>query len=228
MLLNKIQDNIGAYKKWLQSLRFHPHVYKWESVQIFQNQWDLNDKDPVAMFDRAIHNTETRRLWQTENWYPKRIMLEFWRYEPQSTRMMFDDLFNETREVEGRIGRFVFGCDALLRDYKSDHPATVENNHYHGDYRMIALYLAFRYPEAYAPYDFPVFQKALVALGARDIPQQNDLGRYFKVLRTLMNFLEKDAEVPPLLHRQLNAKKHYMGKTLLLAEDFCGFIANKG
>jgi hypothetical protein len=93
---------------------------------------------------------------------------------------------------------------------------------------MIAIYLAFRYPESYAPYNFPVFQQALTVLGARDIPQQNDLGRYFKVLRTLMNFLEKDAAVPQSMQRHLNAKKHFMGKTLLLAEDFCGFIANKG
>jgi hypothetical protein len=227
MLLNKIQDNIGAYKKWLQSQRFHPNMYKWESVQIFQDQWNMNDKDIVDMFDRAIQNTETRRMWQTENWYPKKMMLEFWRYEPQSTHMMFDDLFNETREVEGRVGRFIFGCDALLRDYKSDHPATVENNHYHGDFRMIAIYLAFRYPDSYAPYNFPVFQQALTALGARDIPQQNDLGRYFKVLRTLMNFLEKDGTVSQAFQRHLNAKKHYMGKTLLVAEDFCGFIANR-
>lgn len=225
MLLNKIQDNISTYKKWLNSLRFHPNTYKWEALQFFQNQWDMNDQEPSAMFDRSLYNTETRRLWQTENWYPKRMMQTFWEHDPMTVRMMFDDLFNETRDVEARIGRFIFGCDALLRDYKRDKPATVENNHYHDDYRMIALYLAFRYPDGYAPYNFPVFQRALTALGARDIPQQNDLGRYFKVLRTLMNFLEKDGQALPAMQRHLNPKLHYQGKTLLLAEDFCAFVA---
>lgn len=227
MLLAKIQSSITEYKSWLNSISQHPRLYKWESLQQFQANWNPEDPDPVAMYDRSFHNTESRRLWQTDSWYPKRIMQEFWRFDPRTVPLMFEDLFNETREVEGRIGRFIFGCDEVLRDYKRAHVATIENNHYHGDYRMIALYLAFRYPESYAPYDFQIFQETLTALGARDIPQENDIGRYFKVLRTIMTFLEKDGAVAPALQSKLQARKHFMGKTLLLAEDFCHFVATK-
>lgn len=226
MLLAKIQSAIIEYKKWLNGARHHPFVHKWESLQHFQVNWDPGAADPAAMFDRCFQNSETRRLWQTEQWLPKKMMLEFWRDSPQTVRLMFDDLFNETREVEGRIGRFVFGCDELLRDYRRDHPLSPENDHYHGDYRMIALYLAFRYPEAYAPYDFPVFQQAMTFFGARDIPQQNDLPRYFKVLKTLMTFLEKDGEVGSAMKKHLHPSRHFQGKTLLLAEDFSRFVAN--
>ncbi len=225
MVLGKIQKAIADYKKWLLGLRHHPFVYEWESVQQFQAHWNPEDADPAAMFDRSLQNSETRRLWQTENWYPKRMMLEFWRFEPRTVRAMFDDLFNETRDVEARVGRFLFGCDTLLRDYKRARSTSVENNHYHDDYRMIALYLAFRYPEQYAPYDFEVFRRALTVFQARDLPQQNDLGRYFKVQRTLMTFLEKDAEVPKAMARHLHPHKHYGGKTLVLAENFCRFVA---
>ncbi|MCW5923171.1 MAG: hypothetical protein KIS77_12540 [Saprospiraceae bacterium] len=226
MLLAKIQTYLASYKNWLSGVRHHPHTYRWESVQHFQTHWNLGAADPVVMFDRSFQNSETRRLWQSEHWHPKEMMLEFWRSSPQTLRLMFEDLFNENREVEGRIGRFLFGCDELLRDYRRDHPLSPENNHYHDDYRMIALYLAFRYPENYAPYDFPVFQKALARLGARDVPQQNDLPRYFKVLRTLGNFVEKDPAVQPALKKHLHPARHYQGKTLLLAEDFCQHIAN--
>lgn len=225
MVLSKIQSAISDYKKWLQGLRHHPFVYEWESVQQFQTHWNPDDADPADMFDRSLQNSETRRLWQTENWYPKRQMLEFWRFDARTVRAMFDDLFNETRDVEARVGRFLFGCDTLLRDYKRAHPTSVENNHYHDDYRMIALYLAFRYPEQYAPYDFQVFQRAMTVFQARDIPQQNDLGRYFKVQRTLMTFLEKDGETAKAMQRHLQPRKHFAGKTLLLAEDFCRFVA---
>ncbi len=223
MILGRIQAAITDYKKWLTTERHHPFVHKWESLQNFQANWNLDDPDVVGMFDRSFQNTETRRLWQTENWYPKKTMLEFWRADPKTVRLMFDDLFNETREVEGRIGRFVFGCDELLRDFKRAHVATIENNHDHGDYRMIALYLAFRYPDTYAPYDFPVFQRAMTHFGARDIPQENDLPRYFKVLKTLMTFLEKDGSVVPAMQKHLHPRRHFQGKTLLLAEDFCRF-----
>lgn len=221
MVLSKIQDAIGTYKRWLVQVRQHPFVHKWESLQHFQTHWDLADPDLAAMYERALQNSETRRLWQTENWYPKRMMLEFWRFDPRTVSAMFHDLFQETRDIEARVGRFLFGCDDLLRDYKRAHPLTVENNHYHGDYRMIALYLAFRYPDQYAPYDFEVFQQTLTRLQARDLPQQNDIGRYFKVMRTLYGFLEKDPEVLAALQRHLHPRRHFQGKTLLLAEDFC-------
>ena len=221
MVLSKIKSARTQDKSWLLGIRHHPFVYKGGSVLNFQANQSPSDPDPVAMFDRSLQNSETRRLWQTENWHPKRFMLECWRFDPRTTRAMFDDLFNETRDTEARIGRFLFGCDELLRDYKRAHATSVENNHNHGDYRMIALYLAFRYPDQYAPYDFEAFRNILVRFQARDIPAQHDPGRYFKVLRILMTFLEKDPEVAAAMQRHLHPRRHYTGKTLLLAEDFC-------
>ena len=225
MILSKINTAIADYKHWLITTRHHPYVHKWESIQHFQDHWDLGASDPVAMFEGSFYNSETRRMWQTENWQPKRLMAEFWRFEPLTVRLMFDDLFNETREVEGRISRFLFGCDMLLRDYRKTQSKHIENNHDHGDFQMIAIYLAFRYPETYSPYDFSTFQKSMIQFGARDIPQGNDLPRYFKVLSTLQNFLEKDSEVVSAMQKHLLQRKHFQTKTLLLAEDFCRFSA---
>ncbi|MFN4253448.1 MAG: hypothetical protein ACK4Q5_00395 [Saprospiraceae bacterium] len=225
MVLSKIQQSVADYRKWLGGLRHHPHIHLWESLRIFQENWHPEAADAAAMFDRSLQNPETRRLWQTENWRPKHVMLLFWKFDPRSTRAMFDDLFNETRDVEARIGRFLFGCDLLLSEYKKAHVGSIENNHYHADYQMIALYLAFRYPEAYAPYDLAVFQKTMQHFQARDIPQANDLGRYFKVQRTLMTFLEKDPDMAVVWQRHLHPKRHFNGKTLLWAADFCRFVA---
>ncbi len=225
MVLSKIQDSIAQYKQWLQSIRHHPQVYEWESVQHFQAHWKDQSEDPGVMFEQCFYNSENRRMWQASNWEPRKIMQVYWDKYPATVRLMFNDLFNETREVEGRIGRFLFGCDELLRDFKRDNPTSVENNHYHGDYRMIAIYLGFRYPESYAPYDFVVFQTALTHLGARDIPQENDLSRYFKVLRTLTTFIDKDPQVQTAMKRHLHPTRHFQSKTMLLTADLLRFIA---
>ena len=150
--------------------------------------------------------------------------------DKEQFRILFLDKRNQliADEVQtglGRTGRFLFGCDTLLRDYRQAHPLSPENDHFHGDYRMIALYLAFRYPESYAPYDFPAFQQAMAQLGARDVPQQNDLPRYFKVLKTLTTFLEKDGEAEKNIKKHLHPTRHFQGKTLLLTEDFLRFAA---
>ena len=224
MLLNKIQAAIPAYKVSLSEIRTHPGLYAWEAVQHFQNNWNPDTPDPATMFDNCFYSEENRRLWQGENWEPKKMMTEFWKFDPLTVRWMFDDLFNEIKPVDGRVGRFLFGCDSLLRDYRKANPTSIENNHYHSDFRMISVYLSFRYPDLYAPYDFSIFRKVLAVLGARDIPEQDDLPRYFKVLKTLMTFLDKDPEVGVLIQKHLHPRKHFKGKTMLLAADFCRFI----
>ena len=224
MVLSKIQDGISAYTQWLNRTRHHPSLYKWESLQNFQLHWNPTAPDPAEMFDRCLQNSDTRRQWQDGNWQPKRMMLEFWRFEPQTVRAMFDDLFNEKFAPENRISRFMFGCDALLADYKKTHATTIENNHYHGDYRAPALYLSLHSAEGYAPYDFPMFREALVRLGARDIPEVNDIGRYFKVLKTLMTFLDKSPATAEALQKHLHPHRHYRGRTMLLVEDYCRFL----
>jgi len=227
MLVAKIQTAIKSYVQWLQEIKTHPNLYKWESLLAYRENWTLDTNNPVDMFDRAFYNTENRRLWQTDNWQPKRIMMQFWQSDPMSVRLMFEDLFNETKSIDGRIGRFLFGCDTLLNDYRRAHIGTIENNHCHDDYRMISLYLAFQYPESYAPYDFEVFQGALTYFGAKDIPQQHDLPRYFKVLNTLQTFIAKEPEVAAAFLRHLQLRKHYTGPTRFLAEDLCVFVTSE-
>jgi hypothetical protein len=227
MIVARIQSAITDYSHWLQTLRAHPRAYWWESVQAFQKNWNPAASDPVAMFDASLYNTENRSLWQQDQWQPKRIMAMYWQQDPQTLRWMFDDLYNENKEVDGRIGRFLFGCDELLRDHKKLQPTSVENNHYHSDYRMISVYLAFQFPEIYAPYDFQVFQTVAEVLGARDIPQENDLPRYFKVLRTLKTFLDKQPEAEKYLSALLLAPKYHHAAGMMIAADLCRFIAEK-
>jgi hypothetical protein len=226
LVVSKIQHFLTAYKDWLNSIKHHPRAYQWESVQLFQNHWNLDTADPAEMYQQCLQNSETRRMWQEDNWHPKKMMYEFWRFDPMTLRLMFEDLFNETKTVDGRIGRFLFGCDTVLRDYKKAKATTVENNHYHDDYQMIAIYLAFRYPETYSTYDFPAFQSAMTHLGARDIPQQHDLPRYFKVVKTLTTFLDKDPEIEKRMQVLLQDKRFYKGKSALLAGDFIRFVSS--
>jgi hypothetical protein len=226
MVVAKIQQQLLEYGKWLNGVKQHPRTHVWESVQHFQLNWDLAAADKAAMFDKSLYNSETRRLWQTEHWEPKRAMQSLWQYNPATVALMFEDLFQESRELEARVGRFLFGSDLLLRDYKRDHPRSVENNHYHDDYKMISLYLTFQYPDSYAPYALSSFQQLMPRLGARDIPQENDFPRYAKAIRTLRTFYEKEPALAQKLRAHLHPKRHYQGNSLLFTWDFCQFVAH--
>lgn len=225
MNLQKIENYITQFKKQLTRRASQHSLFKWESLHNFQKNWDLENDDLAAMYNRSLQNTQTVRLWKDRQYFPKQIMLLFCEMQPDYVDFAFKDLFNEEKSIDGRVDRFIFYCDELLAAYKEKNPLKVENNHYH-HYRIISLYLCFRYPEQYTLYNFDVFKKTMQNLGSRAIPKINDIERYFKICRTLWKFLEKDEQVWALHQRRINPSIHYTEKSLLLVEEFCEMIAN--
>lgn len=221
MNLRKLEEAIKTFKLHLQSPERFSELYKWESLKNWQARWDLARLDFGKMYDEAIENAETRRLWVGVDFFPKEMMLKFIAMQREFVREAFRDLFNENKDVVGRIGRFVFHCDQLLEEYRQLNPKTNDGKHFHHDYRIIALYLGFQFPEQYTLYEFTSFQKLLQRLGSQEIPTANDLERYFKIMRTLYKFLEKDAELMEAHQQRLDPEKYFEGKSLLLAHEFC-------
>ncbi len=197
-------------------------MYIWECQQCFQSQWNIEAPDFRAMYDSSLNSSVSRRLWSRENYAPKQMMLEFAAIEPEMVRLAFRDLFDENKDIEVRLDRFLYYCNDLLKAYKAKVQRPAFNRHFHyDDYAILSLYLAFRYPERYAPYDHKAFTAMLRELGASDIPQANDPARWFKVARTLYNMMGKDPEIHVFHARRLDAGKHYTGDSLLLVYAFC-------
>jgi len=225
MNLQKIQNYTRGFADYLSQNDRRTHLYKYESLKTFQDNWDLEAEDFCQMYDNCLRNSKTVRLWKADQYYPKKLMLLFGEMQPDYVRFAFRDLFNEEKEIEGRVDRFIFYCDELLKEYRNRYPLKVENNHYH-NFRIISLYLAFFIPTNYTLYDFDLFKNTLLKLGSRNIPAQNDIERYFKVTRTLWKFLMKERETMDLHLKSLDPHVHYTGESLLLVEEFCFFICH--
>lgn len=216
MQLKKIQEALDQFKTHLGSDAKEEHLYIYESQKIFQENWNLESSDPASMYNRSLNNTQTRRLWNREHYEPKRMMLEFWRMQPDFVKQMFQDLFDENKKVDGRVGRFVFYCDELLTEFLEKHPRSREGKHFHQDgYQIVSLYLAFRYPDQYCLYHFDRFKRLLIALGTPDIPATHDFDRFCKVVKTLWGFMQKDEELMAAHRERLEEGKHYQGESLL-------------
>lgn len=228
MQLHRIREYIEAYRKWLPSQAARERLYYWESQRIWQEHWDLEAPDLRTVYDRSLDNSQTRRLWKREAYEPKRMLLEFLEMESEFVRPMFKDLFDESKSVDGRADRFVFYCDQLLEQYRKAHPLAIDTRHYHGDgYEMISLYLAFQYPDRYAPYQADRFLQLLQAVGAHNIPPVGDFARHCKVMRTLQTFLLKDEELMANHAQRLASPALYQEPSLLLAFDFVVFVVSR-
>jgi hypothetical protein len=228
MNLKRIQEQVGKFHDYLRTSKDFPTLPIWESQRLFQETWDINAPDFGNMYDQSLQNTTTRRLWKAQAYEPKAMMLQLIEQDAEFVRMMFKDLLNESKQIDGRIDRFLFHCDQLSEIYSEKHPTALFTEHFHRDgYRMVSLYLTFAYPEQYAYYSLSLLQKTLKDLQAPKLPPTHDIERYFKVLRTLYRFLEKEPDLWEAHQARLDPRRHYTGPSLLLAFEFARFISQE-
>lgn len=225
MVLDLIHKYKEQYKTFLATSR-HDELFLWESLRTFQDNWNLEGADFKSMYARSFANTLANDLWEGQHYYPKKAMLELIDQDSNLTHGMFSELFNENLDIGGRIDRFVYHCDELSRDMMRSNPKY--QNHYHDGYRMISVYLAFQYPMQYTIYSYPEYKAFMALIKARDVPGTRDIGRFFKVMRTVYSILAKDEELIEL-HRELRAGRDdmFQGESLLLVRGFYWFCGGK-
>ena len=218
MQLEALDNYKKNYTELITTNPNYDELYKWESLQKFQNNWDIEAQDFGAMYDQSLNSKVSANLWASQFFYPKQMMLEFIKIDQEKVRTMFKELFNEDLLIEKRINRFVQGCHDLLLIHQKDNPEA--KNHYHDGYRIISVYLCFRYPTKYAIYKYSEFKTFMEALKVTNIPGTKEIARFFKVMNTIYNFLAKDAEFMAIHNKVKEDPKHYQEETLLLAQDF--------
>jgi hypothetical protein len=216
MVLDIIKKQVENYKLLINSSTYG-ELYKWVALKTFHDNWDINADDFKSVYDKSFYSKDSSNLWANPHWFPKAVMLRFIDYKPDVVRQMFQELFNESEEIEKRIERFVFHCDNLLKEiYVFDKSM---KNHFHDGQRIVTVYLAFRYPDKYAIYKYTEFKTFMEIVRAKDIPSTGEYDRFFRVVRTLNNILKSDDELMKLHHSKLT-EECYKGETLMLAQDF--------
>jgi len=226
--VSKINTYLQSYREWQLSddgLEFRP---LWETQLNWQSHFDLLAKDLTKAYTSALDNKTNRRHYSRSGFNPKVAMLEMLDWEPEHVRTVFEDLFNEERDLEGRIQRFVFYCRELFNQYRDARPKSRLADHYHDqDYHMASIYLMGQYPAKYAPYSTTLLQQALTKLGALDIPPAADFPLYTKLLATLRQFLTKDEAIMQQYTEDFLRPKDYQGESALLVWHFMQHITKE-
>lgn len=197
MQVKLLQEQIAFYKEQLKKGKAVDFGYVQESIDIFQREWSLEESDFLAMYDRSLQNSHTRRMWRREAYEPKDVFLRLAKEQTHFAHAMFSDLFNEALSIDLRVRRFQAACDSLLEAYNDKHPKDKTNTHHH-DYGMLSVYLGLQYPSQYTWYDHEPFYKLLVTIKAQNPPVAPDFDRFVKTSRILYTFLQKDEELAKL------------------------------
>ena len=227
MQLKVLKELLSSFEESLQKKpkEIPTNLFHWEALTHFQKNWDIDAPDFSSMYARSIFSEVSRKLWKQQNYFPRDRMLDFIQLAPDFVRSIFKALFDEQQALEGRTLHFIFHCDNLMEEFKVRHPTSVETNHYHADYNMIFLYLAFRYPEKYSLYHFDGFKKFLSLVKASQPLLSHDPERFFKTSLLIHKFSSEYIGINQYFESHLNKTNYYVKRTLLPVYEFYSYIA---
>ncbi len=124
--------------------------FKWEAVQCFQQNWEIDSPDFAEMLDRAL--AKTGHLLSSKNTFPRGMMYNFAKAEPEGVRNMFRTLFNEDMDLVHRFDSFVAEAERIRKRYDDG----TWYNHYQNT-NAVSTYLWLRFPDKYYIYKYGAY-----------------------------------------------------------------------
>ncbi len=203
MNLQKINQSFATYHDIIKNPSYDGWTL-WELAHQFQSNWDVDAVDFSVMFNKCFEVNSP--LWIRDSYYPKQAMQRYININDDLVRSMFKDLYNENKDIDGRISRFIYQCDELYKLERQSKQKVLP--HDHGDKKMVFIYLAFRYPDLYTLYDFPAFKKYLNFIGSPKEPIESDIARYIKVSKTIGTLLKNQDGLIETLTQQLQMSSY--------------------
>ena len=201
MLFDKslLQKIIVAYKAVFVSKQWPEEKYKWIAVKHFQDNWNIDAPDFAAMLKQSL--SKTGNLLVSVNNFPARMITEFAEADPEKVRMMFKDLFDESKNLNERIEQFKNASDDVLKKYGK--PGA---HHYQRD-NSITIYLWLRYPNKYYIYKYSEIKSVVEKLQSDCIIKMGATAENLRVFMELFDAIRQellaDTELKDLLRNQL-------------------------
>ena len=194
-----LKDVISDYKRDFTIFQWKNERYKWEAIQCFQRNWNINAANFPDMLKRSLDNTYN--LLASMSNYAKAMIIKFAEAAPEEVRGAFIALYDESRDVVERIQAFKAQADEMLVKYGDG-----ASNHYQKE-NAISVYLWLRYPDTYSDYKYNEVKAAAKALVADYAFKK---GTYASNIRNWLKFsdeirgeLLQDTELIELLNSQL-------------------------
>lgn len=195
----RLKEALRQYKKDFVTTHWNEEKYKWEAVKCFQDNWDIHAADFENMLSQSL--SKTSNLLASINNFPAGMIIEFAHAAPEKVRAMYMDLFDESKDVFGRIESFKKQSNILLKKYKS----TAKQHYQHEN--AITTYLWLRYPDKYYVYKY---SEAMSVSNKLDSNYKFKKGSYTDNLKSFYDFyneiresLKRDSTLIDLFKSQL-------------------------
>ena len=214
MKIKVVKSYIEEYKKEFD--RVHKQeIYKWYAVKQFQDNFDIEAKDFHSNLEKSLLKSEN--LLVSQNYFPRRMLLDNAKKSPEKIRGMFINLFNEDLNYSDRIDNFMQEFEKLN---KSNFPN--KNNDYQ-DHRAVVVYLTLKYPEKYFFYKFRMFEHFSKKVDYPYVPKKGrteNVSQYNNLCELVKFEIEKDQELLKLHEKRLDENCYRDINHHILTQDF--------
>ena len=218
---DKLAKIVEEYKTKFPE-RWEDERYKWEAVKHFQDNWDINAPDFLEMFSKATE--KTGNLLASSMFFPKRMIIEFIKMEPDTVRRLFRELYDESQPLVDRIEKFSSEID-VLRVKKNPKDHSFQNTN------AISTYLWLRYPDKYYIYKYSTCSKVARILGYDEFfanrSVKHRITNAFKMYDEICSFLSKDQKLKQLLSKSLTDSCYSDNQLKTLTIDFDFYLGNQ-
>ena len=164
----------------------------------FGKCWDIERLDFGTMYDDSLKSEISNRLWKGVDFFPKETMLKFIELRKEDVRWMFRDLYDENKDLAGRVSRFIYHCDQLFELL----PVSKKTSNHYWDEAVVMTHLFLRYPLQYSVLDRDAFMKLMVRLSAKNIPNHLPITTYSTLMRTINKFMREDQEYVAIVQKK--------------------------
>ena len=224
-----MNEIVSAYTSLLKEHGENGEKYKWDAIEHFRQNWDIDAPDFKAMFKEAFRLR--KNLFYQNSWgFITKAVDHF----PSEVKKMFVDLYNETQPIETRILAFQDSAAEMLPKVKK--ASGKQKLKAQQDERTLSVYLSFRFPEKYFIYMDTFYSNYCAAM---NIPIAN-VGKkylhYLKLAETIRdNYLRDDSELkklhqaifPETTWNQLNLQTQNIFFSLFIDENLMDQLESK-
>lgn len=221
-MFNKIRlkEILAEYKKVFVQQQWPNEKYKWEAVQCFQENWDINLADFAQMLKKSLAKTDN--LLRSANNFPKGMITGFAEAAPEAVHSMYMELYDESKDLCERIANFKNKSNTLLERYGNG-----AAQHYQYE-NAIMTYLWLRYPDKYYIYKFGEVKAVSLELESdyrfKKGAYEDNIRNFMALYDEICAELQQDDELRNLLNSQITSTCYADPELRTLTIDIGFFI----
>src|SRR5690554_577961 len=171
---------IPKYIQIVEGEEVNSELYKWEAIEHFQENWDIDAIDFQAMFSEAFKKKENL-IYQNSFGFLNSLSKNF----PEDLRSLFRNIYDETKPLAVRVLEHQSKSDELLEKLKRK--IDKSNYSHQQDERTISFLLVLRFPEKHFLYKSNVYEAYCRYIGVKPRKAGDKLFHFEELCKDVQN-----------------------------------------